>query len=145
VTMRGLLLICMPGNCTVFKIKDLYCQFTIFMFSFVNPFSMCISDFELEAEPTEPGPLDCREEQYPCTRLYSVHKPCKQCLNNLCFYSLRRVYVINKEICMRTVCAHEELLRADLCRDQFSHCGVAALSGQCASLGGSCGKSCGAC
>lgn len=25
--------------------------------------------------------------------------------------SLRRVYVINKEICIRTVCAHEELLR----------------------------------
>uniref|UniRef100_A0A8C0EKN5 Microfibril associated protein 2 n=1 Tax=Bubo bubo TaxID=30461 RepID=A0A8C0EKN5_BUBBB len=55
---------------------------------------------------------DCREEQYPCTRLYSVHKPCKQCLNEICFYSLRRVYVINKEICVRTVCAHEELLRA---------------------------------
>uniref|UniRef100_A0A8C9FRG7 Microfibril associated protein 2 n=1 Tax=Pavo cristatus TaxID=9049 RepID=A0A8C9FRG7_PAVCR len=54
---------------------------------------------------------DCREEQYPCTRLYSVHKPCKQCLNEICFYSLRRVYVINKEICVRTVCAHEELLR----------------------------------
>uniref|UniRef100_A0A672JGK6 Microfibril associated protein 2 n=1 Tax=Salarias fasciatus TaxID=181472 RepID=A0A672JGK6_SALFA len=87
---------------------------------------------------------DCREEQYPCTRLYSVHKPCKQCLNNLCFYSLRRVYVINKEICVRTVCAHEELLKADLCRDQFSRCGVAALSGQCSSLGGSCGRSCGA-
>ncbi|KAK5613771.1 microfibrillar-associated protein 2 isoform X1 [Girardinichthys multiradiatus] len=98
-----------------------------------------------ETEPTEPGPLDCREEQYPCTRLYSVHKPCKQCLNSLCFYSLRRVYVINKEICMRTVCAHEELLRADLCRDQFSRCGVMALSGQCASIGGSCGKSCGGC
>uniref|UniRef100_A0A7M4FJX9 Microfibril associated protein 2 n=1 Tax=Crocodylus porosus TaxID=8502 RepID=A0A7M4FJX9_CROPO len=47
---------------------------------------------------------DCREEQYPCTRLYSVHKPCKQCLNEICFYSLRRVYVINKEICVRTVC-----------------------------------------
>uniref|UniRef100_A0A665T7Y3 Microfibril associated protein 2 n=1 Tax=Echeneis naucrates TaxID=173247 RepID=A0A665T7Y3_ECHNA len=100
---------------------------------------------DLETEPTEPGPLDCREEQYPCTRLYSVHKPCKQCLNSLCFYSLRRVYVINKEVCVRTVCAHEELLRADLCRDQFSRCGVAALSGQCASLGGSCGKSCGGC
>uniref|UniRef100_A0A8B9MPN9 Microfibril associated protein 2 n=1 Tax=Accipiter nisus TaxID=211598 RepID=A0A8B9MPN9_9AVES len=56
---------------------------------------------------------DCREEQYPCTRLYSVHKPCKQCLNEICFYSLRRVYVINKEICVRTVCAHEELLRGD--------------------------------
>ncbi|XP_058486953.1 microfibrillar-associated protein 2 isoform X1 [Solea solea] len=100
---------------------------------------------DVETEPTEPGPLDCREEQYPCTRLYSVHKPCKQCLNSLCFYSLRRVYVINREVCVRTVCAHEELLRADLCRDQFSRCGVAALSGQCASLGGSCGKSCGGC
>uniref|UniRef100_A0A3Q2XKH4 Microfibril associated protein 2 n=1 Tax=Hippocampus comes TaxID=109280 RepID=A0A3Q2XKH4_HIPCM len=86
---------------------------------------------------------NCREEQYPCTRLYSVHKPCKQCLNSLCFYSLRRVYVINKEVCVRTVCAHEELLRADLCRDQFSRCGVAALSGHCASVGASCGKSCG--
>lgn len=103
------------------------------------------SESELETEPTEPGPLDCREEQYPCTRLYSVHKPCKQCLNQLCFYSLRRVYVINKEVCVRTVCAHDELLRADLCRDQFSRCGVAALSGHCSSLGGSCGKSCGGC
>lgn len=103
------------------------------------------SDSELETEPTEPGPLDCREEQYPCTRLYSVHKPCKQCLNSICFYSLRRVYVINKEICVRTVCAHEDLLRADLCRDQFSRCGVAAVSGQCGSLSSSCGKSCGSC
>ncbi|XP_034079595.1 microfibrillar-associated protein 2 [Gymnodraco acuticeps] len=59
--------------------------------------------------------------------------------------SLRRVYVINKEVCVRTVCAHEELLRADMCRDQFSRCGVAALSGQCSSIGGSCGKSCGGC
>ncbi|XP_028302730.1 microfibrillar-associated protein 2 [Gouania willdenowi] len=103
------------------------------------------SESDLETEPTEPTTFDCREEQYPCTRLYSVHKPCKQCLNSICFYSLRRVYVINKEICVRTVCAHEELLRADLCRDQFSRCGVAAVSGQCASLGGSCGKSCGGC
>ncbi|XP_055073336.1 microfibrillar-associated protein 2 [Misgurnus anguillicaudatus] len=100
---------------------------------------------EFQTEPTEPGPLDCREEQYPCTRLYSVHQPCKQCLNSICFYSLRRVYVINKEICVRTVCAHEELLRADLCRDQFSRCGVVALSGQCGSMGGNCAKSCGSC
>ncbi|XP_026121684.1 microfibrillar-associated protein 2 isoform X1 [Carassius auratus] len=100
---------------------------------------------ELQTEPTEPGPLDCREEQYPCTRLYSVHQPCKQCLNSICFYSLRRVYVINKEICVRTVCAHEELLRADLCRDQFSRCGVVAVSGQCGAMGGSCAKSCGSC
>ncbi|XP_060114850.1 microfibrillar-associated protein 2 [Heteronotia binoei] len=99
----------------------------------------------LETEPTEPGPFDCQEEQYPCTRLYSVHKPCKQCLNELCFYSLRRVYVINKEICIRTVCAHEELLRADLCRDTFSRCGVMATSGLCQSVAASCARSCGGC
>ncbi|XP_042636211.1 microfibrillar-associated protein 2 [Orycteropus afer afer] len=98
-----------------------------------------------ETEPTEPGPLDCREEQYPCTRLYSIHKPCKQCLNEVCFYSLRRVYVINKEICVRTVCAHEELLRADLCRDKFSKCGVMASSGLCQSVAASCARSCGGC
>ncbi|XP_043917763.1 microfibrillar-associated protein 2 [Protopterus annectens] len=101
-------------------------------------------------EPTEPGPLDCREEQYPCTRLYSVHKPCKTCLSNsptnhLCFYSLRRVYVINKEVCVRTVCAHEELLRADFCRDKFAKCGVMASSGLCGSVSSSCIKSCGIC
>ncbi|NXV93924.1 MFAP2 protein, partial [Calonectris borealis] len=136
-----------------------------------------------ETEPTEPGPLDCREEQYPCTRLYSVHKPCKQCLNEICFSkrvegggsfpdththtpppifwgappafalstppfflsSLRRVYVINKEICVRTVCAHEELLRADLCRDKFSKCGVMATSGLCQTVVASCARSCGGC
>ncbi|KAM4651581.1 microfibrillar-associated protein 2 [Discoglossus pictus] len=98
-----------------------------------------------QTEPTEPGPLDCREEQYPCTRLYSVHKPCKQCLNEICFYSLRRMYVINKEICVRTVCAHEELLRADLCRDKFSRCGVMASSGMCHSVAPQCSKSCGGC
>nr|XP_032643465.1 microfibrillar-associated protein 2 isoform X2 [Chelonoidis abingdonii] len=102
------------------------------------------SDFP-ETEPTEPGPLDCREEQYPCTRLYSVHKPCKQCLNEICFYSLRRVYVINKEICVRTVCAHEELLRADLCHDKFSKCGVLATSGLCQTMATSCARSCGGC
>ncbi|XP_048878996.1 microfibrillar-associated protein 2 isoform X4 [Brienomyrus brachyistius] len=103
------------------------------------------SQSDAQTEPTEPGPLDCREEQYPCTRLYSVHKPCRECLQSLCFYSLRRVYVVNKEVCVRTVCAHEELLRADLCRDQFPRCGVAALTGQCGALGSSCGKSCGGC
>lgn len=43
------------------------------------------------------------------------------------------------------VCVCACVCLADLCRDQFSRCGVAALSGQCASLGGSCGKSCGSC
>ncbi|XP_078393704.1 microfibril associated protein 5 [Cetorhinus maximus] len=61
----------------------------------------------------------CREEQYPCTRLYSVHHPLKQCVHSLCFYSLRRMYVVNKEICMRTVCLEEEKIKADLCRTQY--------------------------
>ncbi|XP_048375173.1 microfibrillar-associated protein 2 isoform X1 [Sphaerodactylus townsendi] len=99
-----------------------------------------------ETEPTEPGPFDCQEEQAILVPgLYSVHKPCKQCLNELCFYSLRRVYVINKEICIRTVCAHEELLRADFCRDKFSRCGVMATSGLCQSVAASCARSCGGC
>ncbi|KAM5127418.1 microfibrillar-associated protein 2 [Mantella aurantiaca] len=98
-----------------------------------------------QTEPTEPGPLDCREEQYPCTRLYSVHKPCKQCLQGICLYSLRRMYVINKEICSRMVCQHDELLRADLCRDKFSRCPVFAAGGNCHSVGSQCGKSCGSC
>uniref|UniRef100_A0A8C5L8Q2 Microfibrillar-associated protein 2 n=1 Tax=Jaculus jaculus TaxID=51337 RepID=A0A8C5L8Q2_JACJA len=97
----------------------------------------------LESDPA--CPPDCREEQYPCTRLYSIHKPCKQCLNEVCFYSLRRVYVVNREICVRTVCAHEELLRADLCRDKFSKCGVMAVSGLCQSMAASCARSCGGC
>ncbi|NXK41377.1 MFAP2 protein, partial [Piprites chloris] len=116
-----------------------------------TPAGMCGFGVEGEALGALSGefpwrfPADCREEQYPCTRLYSVHKPCKQCLNEICFYSLRRVYVINKEICVRTVCAHEELLRADLCRDKFSKCGVMATSGLCQTLGASCARSCGGC
>ncbi|KAM6980750.1 microfibrillar-associated protein 2 [Aplochiton taeniatus] len=136
--MRVLILLTMPDNSD--SDSDSNFQQQVLIEPGVGP-----GQSGLETEPTEPGPLDCREEQYPCTRLYSVHKPCKQCLNSLCFYSLRRVYVINKEVCVRTVCAHEELLRADMCRDQFSRCGVAALSGQCGSLGSSCGKSCGGC
>lgn len=103
------------------------------------------TETQFETEPTEPGPLDCREEQYPCTRLYSVHRPCKQCLKSLCFYSLRRVYVVNKEVCIRTICAHEELLRADLCRDKYSKCGVMANSGLCGQMASSCVRSCGSC
>jgi len=42
---------------------------------------------EPRAQPPDPTcHPDCREEQYPCTRLYSIHKPCKQCLNEVCFY-----------------------------------------------------------
>ncbi|XP_034467282.1 microfibrillar-associated protein 5 [Hippoglossus hippoglossus] len=62
-------------------------------------------------------PANCREEMYPCTRMYSVHKPVKRCIGGLCFNSLPRVYVINKEICMRTVCQQDEYLKAELCRE----------------------------
>uniref|UniRef100_A0A3P9NUK1 Microfibril associated protein 5 n=1 Tax=Poecilia reticulata TaxID=8081 RepID=A0A3P9NUK1_POERE len=60
---------------------------------------------------------DCREEMYPCTRMYSVHRPIKTCLGRLCLYSLPRVYVINNEICVRTVCQQDEYLKAELCRE----------------------------
>ncbi|XP_056142876.1 microfibril associated protein 5 [Lampris incognitus] len=78
----------------------------------------------VRAEPTEaPGgpatalPADCREEVYPCTRMYSVHHPIKKCIGALCLYSLSRVYVINNEICLRTVCHQDEYLKAELCRE----------------------------
>ncbi|XP_043117090.1 microfibril associated protein 5 [Puntigrus tetrazona] len=64
------------------------------------------------------SPPDCREETYPCTRMYSVHRPIKRCIHSLCLYSLPRVYVINKEICVRTVCQQDEILMAELCREK---------------------------
>lgn len=74
-----------------------------------------------QTQPTEaPGNAlapECREETYPCTRMYSVHKPIKRCIGSLCLYSLPRVYVINKEICVRTVCREDEYLKAELCRE----------------------------
>uniref|UniRef100_A0A4W4FQS5 Microfibril associated protein 5 n=1 Tax=Electrophorus electricus TaxID=8005 RepID=A0A4W4FQS5_ELEEL len=63
-------------------------------------------------------PVDCREETYPCTRMYSVHRPIKRCIHSLCLYSLPRVYMINKEICVRTVCQQEEALKAEICREK---------------------------
>uniref|UniRef100_A0A8C1QTF6 Microfibrillar-associated protein 2-like n=1 Tax=Cyprinus carpio TaxID=7962 RepID=A0A8C1QTF6_CYPCA len=71
-----------------------------------------------DIDATALPPPDCREETYLCTRMYSVHRPTKRCINSLCFYSLQRVYVINKEICVRTVCQQDELLMAELCREK---------------------------
>ncbi|CAJ1062446.1 microfibrillar-associated protein 2 [Xyrichtys novacula] len=67
--------------------------------------------------PAATLPPSCREEMYPCTRMYSVHRPIKRCIGGICIYSLPRVYVINNEICVRTVCAHDEYLKAELCRE----------------------------
>uniref|UniRef100_G3SM92 Microfibril associated protein 5 n=1 Tax=Loxodonta africana TaxID=9785 RepID=G3SM92_LOXAF len=58
----------------------------------------------------------CRDEKFPCTRLYSVHQPVKQCIHQLCFTSLRRMYIINNEICSRLVCKEHEAMKDELCR-----------------------------
>uniref|UniRef100_A0A8C5X587 Microfibril associated protein 5 n=1 Tax=Malurus cyaneus samueli TaxID=2593467 RepID=A0A8C5X587_9PASS len=58
----------------------------------------------------------CREEKFPCTRLYSVHKPVKQCISYLCVTSVRRMYIINKEVCTRTVCKENEVMQDEICR-----------------------------
>ncbi|XP_026854983.1 microfibrillar-associated protein 2 [Electrophorus electricus] len=73
---------------------------------------------ELPFSENSEGPQDCREETYPCTRMYSVHRPIKRCIHSLCLYSLPRVYMINKEICVRTVCQQEEALKAEICREK---------------------------
>ncbi|XP_076010867.1 microfibril associated protein 5 [Genypterus blacodes] len=70
---------------------------------------------ETPAPPTLPS--SCRQEMYPCTRMYSVQRPIKKCIGSLCLYSLPRVYVINNEICMRTVCDEDEYRKAELCRE----------------------------
>ncbi|XP_044275259.1 microfibrillar-associated protein 5 [Varanus komodoensis] len=62
------------------------------------------------------APPECHEEQFPCTRLYSVHKPVKQCISYLCVTSVRRTYMINKEICSRIVCKEDEAMQDEICR-----------------------------
>ncbi|XP_043823969.1 microfibrillar-associated protein 5 isoform X1 [Dromiciops gliroides] len=59
---------------------------------------------------------ECREEQFPCTRLYSVHRPVKQCIHQLCIVNVRRMYIINKEICSRLICKEHEVMKDELCR-----------------------------
>nr|KAF6496411.1 microfibril associated protein 5 [Rousettus aegyptiacus] len=54
---------------------------------------------------------ECRDEKFACTRLYSVHRPVKQCVHQLCFTSLRRMYIINNEICSRLVCKEHEVMK----------------------------------
>ncbi|KAM7335448.1 hypothetical protein ACRRTK_005925 [Alexandromys fortis] len=58
--------------------------------------------------------LECRDEKFACTRLYSVHRPVKQCVHQVCFTSLRRMYIINNEICSRLVCKEHEAMKGEL-------------------------------
>lgn len=62
---------------------------------------------------------DCREVQYPCTRIYSVLRPVKQCLSQVCVSSVRRVYMLNKEICTRTMCKEDEVMQEERCRQKI--------------------------
>ncbi|XP_015419557.1 PREDICTED: microfibrillar-associated protein 5 isoform X4 [Myotis davidii] len=62
------------------------------------------------------GSSECRDEKFACTRLYSVHRPVKQCVHQLCFTSLRRMYIINNEICSRLVCKEHEAMKDEICR-----------------------------
>ncbi|XP_076796639.1 microfibrillar-associated protein 5 isoform X2 [Arvicanthis niloticus] len=59
---------------------------------------------------------ECRVEKFACTRLYSVHRPVRQCVHQACFTSLRRMYIINNEICSRLVCKEHEAMKDELCR-----------------------------
>ncbi|XP_072192365.1 microfibrillar-associated protein 5 isoform X1 [Excalfactoria chinensis] len=74
-----------------------------------------LSPVQSDSETTTAS-SDCREEQFPCTRLYSVHKPVKQCISYLCVTSVRRMYVINKEVCSRIVCKENEVMQDEICR-----------------------------
>ncbi|XP_077311282.1 microfibrillar-associated protein 5 [Lithobates pipiens] len=69
-------------------------------------------DSAVKVTPT----TDCKEVEYPCTRVYSVQKPVKQCISYLCVTSVRRVYMVNKEICKRIMCKEDEVIQDEKCR-----------------------------
>ncbi|KAF7708311.1 microfibril associated protein 5 [Silurus meridionalis] len=89
----------------------------VFLYCFCGLVAVCAQPAETK-KPSIEVPEDCREETYLCTRMYSVHQPTKTCLHTTCIYGLRRVYRINKELCVRTVCPQEELLKAEICREK---------------------------
>ncbi|XP_075071878.1 microfibrillar-associated protein 5 [Mixophyes fleayi] len=74
-----------------------------------------VDDTDGVAVVPSPEP-DCKEVQYPCTRMYSVQKPVKQCISYLCVTSVRRVYMVNKEICTRIMCKEDEIIQDEKCR-----------------------------
>ncbi|KAM5262730.1 microfibrillar-associated protein 5 [Ctenodactylus gundi] len=72
-----------------------------------------VDSFDM-AQPRQSS--ECRDEKFACTRLYSVQRPVKQCLHTNCFTSLRRMYIINSEICSRLVCKEHDAMKDELCR-----------------------------
>ncbi|KAJ7316298.1 hypothetical protein JRQ81_002460, partial [Phrynocephalus forsythii] len=83
-------------------------------FGVATPGETAADEKDVSGPATTP---ECREEQFPCTRLYSVHKPVKQCISYLCVTSVRRTYMINKEICTRIVCKEDEAMQEEICRE----------------------------
>ncbi|XP_054660927.1 microfibrillar-associated protein 5 isoform X2 [Grus americana] len=81
----------------------------------VSTDSLISTSVQSDSETTTAS-SDCREEKFPCTRLYSVHKPVKQCISYLCVTSVRRMYIINKEVCSRIVCKENEVMQDEICR-----------------------------
>ncbi|KAM8924713.1 microfibrillar-associated protein 5 [Pelodytes ibericus] len=77
-----------------------------------------ISRRDVDDGASEAPEEDCKEVQYPCTRVYSVQKPVKQCISYLCVTSVRRVYMLNKEICTRLMCKEHEVIEDEKCRQQ---------------------------
>ncbi|EGW04148.1 Activation-induced cytidine deaminase [Cricetulus griseus] len=73
-----------------------------------KPVLFIFSDDVIESFTEDPK---CRDEKFACTRLYSVHRPVKQCVHQVCFTSLRRMYIINNEICSRLVCKEHEAMK----------------------------------
>ncbi|XP_040217670.1 microfibrillar-associated protein 5-like [Rana temporaria] len=73
-------------------------------------------DADDSADKVTPTTGDCKEVEYPCTRVYSVQKPVKQCISYLCVTSVRRVYMVNKEICKRLMCKEHEVMEDEKCR-----------------------------
>ncbi|KAG3292436.1 microfibril associated protein 5 [Ictidomys tridecemlineatus] len=69
---------------------------------------------ELASPSDKNTTTECRDEKFACTRLYSVHRPVKQCVHQVCFTSLRRMYIINNEICSRLVCKEHEVMKGKL-------------------------------
>ncbi|KAM5132698.1 microfibrillar-associated protein 5 [Mantella aurantiaca] len=74
------------------------------------------SDTDGSEDKVTPTSGDCKEVEYPCTRVYSVQKPVKQCISYLCVTSVRRVYMVNKEICKKLMCKEHEIMQDEKCR-----------------------------
>uniref|UniRef100_A0A8D1KI32 Microfibrillar-associated protein 5 n=1 Tax=Sus scrofa TaxID=9823 RepID=A0A8D1KI32_PIG len=59
---------------------------------------------------------ECRDEKFACTRLYSVHRPVKQCIHQSCFTRIGGLYLDVQSISVRHCCLQAASLLDELCR-----------------------------